>query len=562
MSKRVWWTGLIGIVIIAAIFRFLNFQLALPFYYDSDEPWFFYEAAWQRGLIPSWLHPNPSQSLIALYHVAQTITDQLTYGDVIQHIPEVFTAMRFISVVLSLATIVFIGLCARELADERAGWIAAAGWALIPLVIYHSFIAIAEPWMMLCMSIALYSAVAALKRSQSRWAYISVAAGLVGFTFKYSMFPFAGIGLAAALWKIWTEPTQRWTWVRVVLLQIVGVAAFLAFMILFGGLLSDIGGGQREVASFFNEPLARFNDLSSLAEILGAAFFQFGVAPLVFIFTYVAAFVLIIRDHHSIYATLTDWRTAAWGLFLALGTFTMLLVPTYLLYWGALGRYMFGASMIFLIIGAASFSHLVNRLHQSIDLQGRQGLLRAGTVLVVALWIISLFTASAEQAVRFSRPYTLTDLMTWASNSMGEGDVVTDPLASRAFSREWGGYQGAKRLIDYGTPLMTQSPEQWRRAGYNYLEIIEEDMQRIVATSEGSRYFSQLLELRRFPPPESAETWTGASFIMYFLQRPETDSDIVFGETLRLIGYDGIHESVTAGDTMSLRFYWQALQPP
>ncbi|MBI1256064.1 MAG: hypothetical protein GC204_01210 [Chloroflexi bacterium] len=565
LKARRWWLGIILIVIVAAAFRFLNFKLGLPYYYDADEPWFFYQAAWQHGLVPYWLAPNPSQSLIGLYYVAQSISKALTHESPILHVVDIFTVMRFISVLLSLVTIVVIGLCGRELADEKAGWLAAAGWAIIPLVIYHSFIAIAEPWMMLCAAVALYGAARALRRRSVRSAFVSVCAGLLGFTFKYSMFPFAGIGLAASLWQLWQawpQPAERRRWTRAVAFQIGAIIAFLIFMVLVGGLLSDISGGQREVATFFEEPLARFDDPGDLASILGVAFFQFGLAPLIFWLLYAGALGILVRKHTHLRDSFADWRVAGWVLFGALGSFAALLVPTYLDYEGTLGRYMFAATLIFLLLAACSFSVILDFLRARLTARSGQRVLLAAAAFVLIVWFAPLVVTSVNQAREFSQPYTLTDLMVWASNTLGEGGVVAEPLANRTFNREWGGYQGDKRLLSFRTPFMDKTPQEWQQEGYRYLEVVADDIPKIAATSDGAAYLAQLQELRRFPPPESSEAWAGAPFVVYQLHRFQTPSDLAFGDQIRLVGVDGLQTSIAPGDTLSLSFYWQAIQPP
>ncbi|HLY25162.1 MAG TPA: hypothetical protein VKQ72_02405, partial [Aggregatilineales bacterium] len=59
LAKRRWPLGLALITLVGAIVRFSSFRFGLPYFDQMDEPWFFYEAAFQRGLIPYWLHPNP-----------------------------------------------------------------------------------------------------------------------------------------------------------------------------------------------------------------------------------------------------------------------------------------------------------------------------------------------------------------------------------------------------------------------------------------------------------------------------------------------------------------------
>ena len=163
---RRWWIGTGLIVLLGAALRFPAFTFGLPYFDDFDEPWFFYEAAWQRGLISSWVHPNPSQGLIGIYKLLQIGAEWITGHSALLYAAEITTVLRFISVLISLVTVVLIGLCARELAGNVAGWLAAAVWTVIPLVIYHSFIAVAEPWMLLLAALALYMAALTLHRQR------------------------------------------------------------------------------------------------------------------------------------------------------------------------------------------------------------------------------------------------------------------------------------------------------------------------------------------------------------------------------------------------------------
>jgi hypothetical protein len=190
--------------------------------------------------------------------------------------------------------------------------------------------------------------------------------------------------------------------------------------------------------------------------------------------------------------------------------------------------------------------------------------LTVAAALVILLWLMPLITTSINQTRTFAEPYTPTDLMVWASNTLGKGGIVAEGLANRAFDREWGGYQGDKRLLTFQTPFMDKSPAEWEKEGYRYVEIVTDDIDGngIDTTPAGKAYLSQLQELRSFPPPESTQEWAGAPFVVYQLHRPETASDLVFGDVFHLVGYDGLQTSIAAGDTMSLTFYWQVSKPP
>ena len=83
--SRPWWIGVAVILVGAGLLRFTGFTFGLPYFENIDEPWFFYEAAFQRGLISSWLHPNPSQGLILLYKMAQIGMETLTGQSALLH---------------------------------------------------------------------------------------------------------------------------------------------------------------------------------------------------------------------------------------------------------------------------------------------------------------------------------------------------------------------------------------------------------------------------------------------------------------------------------------------
>ncbi|MCC7452287.1 MAG: glycosyltransferase family 39 protein [Anaerolineae bacterium] len=555
-QPRRWWAGLGVIVSLAAALRFTGFTFGLPYFDQIDEPWLFYEAAYQRGLLSWWLHPNPSPGLINLWKLAQIVSEAITHQSALNHVTEIITVMRFISVILSLLTLVLIGQCAHALAGDKAGWLAAATWAVIPYVIYHSFIAIAEPWMMLFESLALFAAVMTLHHDGIGWPLLSVWGGLLAFAFKYSMFPFAGIGLAVVLWRIWVQPSQRRKWLTAAVLQLASIVGFLLILALFAGLSQDVGSPSREVAVFLKNPLAHFANPGYVAWIVGIGFWQFGMSPLVFVLIYAAALILLERQQRSI----ANPRLATWTLFGALGAVSALLVPLYLMTDATIARYLFAAGMVFVILAAGSCAVLYDYLCPRLSIR-RHGLALASLVLI-ALWLRPLALEAVHDARERTKPYTLTDMTVWASYSLGEGAILTEGLGHRAFSREMGGYTGINRAWTYDHGLLERPPDQWQRDGYRYVELAQENEQKIKQTPEGRAYLNQILELRRFPPTGTTRDWTGPAFVVYQLNRPQTPLNIIFGNTFTLIGCDGLTTSAAPGDTLVLRFYWQARQTP
>ena len=76
-QQRRWWAGVGLIVSLAAVLRFTGVTFGLPYFDQIDEPWLFYEAAFQRGLLSWWLHPNPSPGLINLWNRTNVATRQV-----------------------------------------------------------------------------------------------------------------------------------------------------------------------------------------------------------------------------------------------------------------------------------------------------------------------------------------------------------------------------------------------------------------------------------------------------------------------------------------------------
>jgi hypothetical protein len=535
--------------------RFTGFTYALPYYDQIDEPWLFYEAAFQRGLLGAWLHPNPSQGLIALYKVMQIGAEAITGHSALASVTDIITVMRAISVVASLITLVFIGLCARELAGNKAGWLAAAVWTVIPFVIYHSFIAIAEPWMMLFGALALWCAAATFRRSASGWPLLSVWAGLAAFAFKYSMFGFAGLGVAASLWRWWSEPGKQRRWLRLLGFQALSIIAFLGWLALFGGLAGDVSSPGREVAVFLNNPLAKLADLNTFAVTLGVTFTQIGLPPILFALLYTTA-LLILARHAPVRQ---NARLAIWMLLALFALFSALLIPFYLMTDATLTRYVFAADLVLVIIGASSGAVIYDAAIGAIPRQRRAVI--ALTLILCALWLRPLAVVAVAEARDRLKPHTLTDLTVWASNTLGEGDIITEGAGNRAFSRELGGYTGLKRAWTYGE-LLSKTPAEWNAAGYRYIEMAGVNEDTLRQTPAGNAYLDGLLMLRRFPPPESTQPWTGLPFVVYWLGRPQQALAVTFGASIRLVGVDGVRERAAPGEILTLRLFWNALRTP
>jgi hypothetical protein len=556
-SDQQWWIGLGLILIPAAILRFTGFTYGLPYFDHMDEPWLFYEAAYQRGLLSYWLHPNPSPGLITMFKVGQIIAESITGQTALAHVTGIITVFRIISIIASLITLIIIGFAARELAGNLAGWLASAVWSVISYVIYHSFIAIAEPWMMLFGALALLGAIAAMQRESTAWATVAVCGGLFAFAFKYSMFPFVGIGLFVSLWHLMTLPLQRRKWLKEIVLQIAIIVTSLWLLTVFAGLLQDVTNPGREVAIFLKSPLERINDLGLVARVLNTGFALFSTTPAVFVVLYGIALGIMLHQRASKRSEIALWIQIG-----SLGAFSILLIPLYLMTDATIARYTFAADLVFVILAASAVVIIYDYFRTWSIFQQSRSVLTALLVIIAIIWIGPLVMQSVQEAYLRTKQYTLTDLTVWASHTLGAGNIITEGLGNRAFNREFGGYTGLKRIANDKENLLSKSPEQWQKEGYQFVELAQEYEQTLRRSSESNRYLNQLLELRRFPPPDKQDEYSGPAFIVYQLKRPETPLNITFQDTFKLIGCDGLQTTAVAGSTLTMQFYWQAAHTP
>jgi hypothetical protein len=90
----------------------------------------------------------------------------------------------------------------------------------------------------------------------------------------------------------------------------------------------------------------------------------------------------------------------------------------------------------------------------------------------------------------------------------------------------------------------------------------EEDLLDIQSTPEGPAYLDQILFLKRFPPEHERDRWNGPTMYVYRLKQIENELNILFGDQIRLVGFDLSASEVTPGDVISLSPYWQAATRP
>ena len=155
------WVVLALLIVLAAIPRFASCDYSLPYVDHPDEPNKYLAARVWRGLYE---HPTeeyykgyPPGYLVVSY-IAQVIGEPLG----VVGLSETVGMMRYVAVIVNLATMLFIGLAGRKAGGDLAGWIAAALWGISPLVLEVGYYAIQDPFVYFWVTLALLLAVEAL----------------------------------------------------------------------------------------------------------------------------------------------------------------------------------------------------------------------------------------------------------------------------------------------------------------------------------------------------------------------------------------------------------------
>ncbi|HEX2908099.1 MAG TPA: hypothetical protein VHO69_14610, partial [Phototrophicaceae bacterium] len=180
-------------------------------------------------------------------------------------------------------------------------------------------------------------------------------------------------------------------------------------------------------------------------------------------------------------------------------------------------------------------------------------------VLAVLVWWPHL---QADWALVLNRrlPDRRTELRRWFDTNLDVGTIIVGDENGKTFNPLWGGIAHRKWFDWWITGNITEhSVEEWRDRGMTYAVVPLWLQQDIAKTDAGRNYLAALLHLRDFVPPPQQR---GPDVVVYRLWRPDVETEIYFGDAIRLLGYDRSAEVLKPGETLTLRCYWNATQTP
>jgi hypothetical protein len=557
MIKLTFWHIAI-LLVMGAGFYFLitGYDAGLPLYESVDERHNLDEVYILRGLkdAPLW-KPGYPPGILYLNYGAQLLAEATTGQSAWDQACLVIQNVRVTGIVVNLITALLIALTARRLVGDAAGILAALGWLVAPRVLAQAQFGFPQVYEALLYMLALYLAIRALETRQPRDALLSVLAGLGAVIFKYVTFPALGLGVGAALWNLRTD---RRRWLRVLLVQVVFIVLTAAALLAFSGMGSLAGSGHVETNQFFSEGLADLFNFDTQRYAFENAAGQVGL-------TLTALTLLVIVGTAASWPRAAIWQRLGWIGTIGLGFLHVFLLAAYLFHQDGIDRNILSSSGLVAVMVSVAVMSIAGWLAERLRRPALQYVF-AGVFALV--WLIPQVIGAWDWVHYRSLPVTYAALVDWADEILPQETLLVND--NRPFIRDWNCANHIPRVTIWEQDITDQPISAWLEQDVYYAVLTQSQVETLSRTPAGQDYLKQMTLLKQFPPPGEEDQWRTwrrgdeANVAVYQLwqNNPETETDIVFGEKIQLIGRDMDTRNAEPGGTIDLQFYWQPLQQP
>lgn len=547
-----WQFALLVLIILAAVPRLLTYNYSLPYVDYVDEPNLYWKAQAWRGLYDQGGLEGYPPGYILVHIGAELVVGAKGPAGLALTV----RALRLIAVGVGLLTLVFIALIARLIAGELAGLIAGIAWGISPLLLQEDILAIADPFVYMFVAAVLWLAVVAICDSKrSHWCIWSVVAGLLAILFKYPVVTALAPGGLVALAIFFRQRRTGFVYLAIQATLILAMALFLVF-VYHAQRMVEAGRGMdmavsriQQGASFLNPHDIYNNIYYSIYPIEPVAFAVMGGFGLI---AYGIA-ALRGRKHINMWPVLLcvivlvtiPWIASIFSVVTPNDRIRDVLPAT-------------PAACVILGVAVAQITTLMPKI-------GSAHWLTVGKVLPTAALVILVFVPQGIAvrsiiADRQGEDWRVL-LRHWADASLDPGTIIVDHANFRTFNAYYSGIDTHKWFEWWEVPTVTaRLPAEWRYGwGFSYVAISKGNWQIMQNTPEGRAYLAQLLPLRSFVAPP---TRRGPETLIYRLWRMDVEQQNKFGGQIVFAGYDRSAMTLAPGDSLTLRFYWQATAQP
>lgn len=542
IQRRTWFIiGLAAVVLLAAVLRLTHTDWGLPFVEYPDETHLYYHGQARRGLYD----PGYTGIYPPLFVWMNILTQQVMESLGQPGLAPTVHALRVQAAIANTLCAAAIGVAAYLLAGSIAGWFAAGAWALSGYAVEHALYAIPEPFVYLLVALCLLLAAGALSGpGRWRWTAGSLVTAALTFLFEYRMFIlFLPSGLVI-LWHLLRGrrlTRRRWLILALALLNAaVGLLTVLFFVVpisyriwLGRVLLFDLWD-KDSLWLHILEALRSMGEPTLIAAVMAAG---------------VAAWFAARRGNTA--------RPDGKGLLFYAAMFLLICWVMSAVRWqGDLVR-----SKNTLVAAIAGMVLLGAAVEQVVRLLPRQWLKMAAALVAAGVLFIPLWqTTTAMLNSAFTGISWQVVIRQWADINVTPGTVIVYRPHEQTFNPFWGGIPHRYWFDWWPTKDITEhSLEEWRERGMSYALIPIPQHRTLEQSETGRAYLAGMLRLRDFVHPPARRQAEG---IFYRLWRMDIETAFRFGETITLAGYDRDAETLRPGDTLRLRFYWQAGATP
>ncbi len=547
-ERRFWL--IVGLIALGgAVLRVLIHDYGLPWFEEIDELRIWFMGRLARG-VPVPVGPTHNYSdypplIIWLHHLAQPLAEA-------QGRPLAVHAaldLRRVMLVFNVVGTVWFAMLGRRCGGALAGVIAATLWAFDTTVLDVTVFAIGESLAIPLLVLSVLLAVHVLE-SGRHWqlALVSMGLGVLCFLGDYRLLVTVFPGFAVLVWRVWRRYRPGWRSI---------VAWSIAFVALAGAAVTLILARLPE----------RFQSLAQ--EILRTYLWDFD------------AFLLISRKTLGLVSPfmlplilvliLLRLRSRPVAAVASLSTPAMVIVAvTMMLYTWAVStirpygldslqriwsRHLLPALLMFYLLLASTVNHLLSGVQEP-----RLRNLMRTALLAYALLIL------LPPALRLVHEYRVLPwpviVRNWVDENLASSTILVyadterwfDPFVGGMPHRVWFDWWKVKDIRDYPLKELRETHKiTWALIPYN-------EHSRLTSSLTGKELLKQMLLVRKFTAPPARRK---SETFLYRLWRMQHETDVRFGEHIRLVGYDLHDPHPLPGDPMAFTFYWNApTRPP
>ena len=536
-DRRFWL--IVGLITVgSAVLRVLTHDYNLPWYAGGDE-------------LQIWIYAratdyNPYPPLILWLH---QLLQPLAEAQGRPYAPDTILDLRRLVLLFNVAATVWFALLGRRCGGPLAGIIAALLWAFEPTLLVAKIQAVGESFAYPLQILAILLAVHSLESGRRPWhALAGAALGFVCFLGDFRWLVAVFPGVVALLWHAWLR--YRPGWQR----ALPWASAGLALAVLAGALvLGRLPGRFQLVAR--DTLLSHLWDFDSLFHFLGVGL---GLLHPWFLVLFLALVLLTLHSTRPARpAPLSTPALLVVGATMILTTWAMTAIRPY----GDLTldklwlRYRLPALLMLYLLLATAIAYLLPRV-QAVRIRNLLSLLFA------AGFLLFHFLPSLQVA----RDYRVTPwpviVRNWVDDNLESSKVLV-----YEHSQEWfDNYRrGLPRRIRFESQqiddIRDKTLQQWLHDDHVAWALIPVTIreQQLLDSSEGRALLDQMLLIREFSAPPFRRSY---ETILYRLWRMQHETDIRFGEHIRLAGYDLHTPEPQPGDDLELTLYWNAATTP